>query len=73
MHSLENWINEYVDLHAKDYNGSLAPSIRRGFDNSMQANIDYHKAVAQAFDVNGDKELVKYHNMMSNVYGSLLS
>jgi len=46
--------------------------IKQGFGSSMQAIIYYHKAVADALSRDGDRKLVKYHTLMSDVYSALL-
>ena len=47
--------------------------IKEGFDSSMQANIYYHKAVADALSENGDRKLVTYHTLMSDIYMALIA
>jgi hypothetical protein len=72
LHGLEDWISEVVKNKSNGHNDAIPPMIREGFDCSMQANIDYHKAVADTFSENGDRKLVTYHTLMSNVYSALL-
>lgn len=72
LHSLEDWISEVVKDKTNGHNDGIPPMIKEGFDCSMQANVDYHKAVADALNKNGDKKLVAYHTLMSKVYSALL-
>ena len=71
--SLEDWISEVVKDKTSSHNDGIPPMIKEGFDCSMQANMDYHKAVADTLNENGDKKLVVYHTLMSNVYSALLA
>lgn len=73
LHGLEDWISEVVKDKTNGRNDGIPPMIKEGFDCSMQANIDYHKAVADTLNKNGDKKLVVYHTLMSNVYSALLT
>lgn len=73
LHSLEDWISEVVKDKTNGRNDGIPPMIKEGFNCSMQANVDYHKAVADALSGNGDKKLVIYHTLMSNVYSALLA
>lgn len=72
LHGLEDWISEVVKDKTNGHNDGIPPMIKEGFDCSMQANIDYHKAVADTLNKNDDKKLVLYHTLMSNVYSALL-
>ena len=72
LHSLEDWISEIVKDKTNGHNDGIPPMIKEGFDCSMQANIDYHKAVADTLNANDDKKLVVYHTLMSKAYGALL-
>lgn len=72
LHGLEDWISEVVKDKTNGHNDGIPPMIKDGFVCSMQANVDYHKAVADALDENGDKKLVIYHTLMSNAYSALL-
>jgi hypothetical protein len=71
--SLEDWISEVIKDKSNGHNDSIPPMIREGFDSSMQANIDYHKAVADALSGNGDRRLVAYHTLMSDAYKALIA
>lgn len=71
--SLEDWISEVVNDKTNGHNETIPPMIREGFASSMQANVDYHKAVADALSEYSDKKLVIYHRLMSNVYAALLA
>lgn len=68
LHSLEDWINEVIKDKSNGHNDSIPPMIKEGFDSSMRANIYYHKAVADALSGDGDRKLVTYHTLMSDVY-----
>lgn len=72
LHGLEDWISEVVKDKTNGRNDGIPPMIKEGFDCSMQANIDYHKAVADALSGDGNEKLVVYHTLMSNVYSALL-
>ena len=73
LHSLEDWISEVVKDNTNGHNDGIPPMIKEGFDCSVQANVDYHKAVADTLNENGDKRLVVYHTLMSNAYRALLT
>ena len=72
LHGLEDWIREVVNDKSNGHNDAIPPVIREGFDCSMQANIDYHRAVADALSKNGNKKLVTFHTLMSDAYSALL-
>jgi hypothetical protein len=61
LHSLEDWISEFVEDKTNGHNAGIPPMIKEGFNCSMHANMDYHKASATALNANGDKKLVVYH------------
>jgi len=73
LFSLEEWISEVVKEKSNGENNKIAPFILEGFDRSMQANIDYHRATAAALAGNGNSKLVSYHNLMSEAYRALLA
>jgi hypothetical protein len=73
LHSLEDWISEVVKDKTNGHNDGIPPMIKEGFLCSMQANADYHKAVADVLNENGNKKLVVYHTLMSSVYSALLT
>jgi hypothetical protein len=73
LHSLEDWISEVIKGKSNGHNDSIPTMIKEGFDSSMQANIYYHKAVADALSGNSDRKLVTYHTLMSDVYSALLA
>lgn len=72
LHGLEDWISEVVKDKTNGRNDGIPPMIKEGFDCSMQASMDYHKAVADTLNKNSDKKLIVYHTLMSNVYSALL-
>ena len=73
LHGLEDWISEVVKDKTNGRNDRIPIMIKEGFDCSMHANMDYHKAVADTLNKNDDKKLVAYHTLMSNVYSALLT
>ena len=73
LHSLEDWISEVVKDKTNGHNAGIAPMIKDGFNCSMHANMDYHKAVADTLNENDDRKLIVYHTLMSNAYRALLT
>ena len=73
LHSLEDWISGVVKEKTNGHNDGIPPMIKDGFDCSMQASADYHKAVADALNGSGNEKLIVYHILMSNVYSALLA
>ena len=73
LNSLEDWINEVVALKADGHNEAIPGMIDEGFQRSMLANSDFHKAMADALNETGNTSLSSYHIIMSEVYGSFLA
>lgn|GEM_PF-5268442 len=73
LNGLEDWISKVVKDKSNGHNDGIPPMIKESFDCSIQANIDYHKAVAVALSGNGDGKLVAFHTLMSDVYSALLA
>jgi hypothetical protein len=69
----EDWINEVVAEKADGHNDAIPGMINEGFQRSMLANIDFHKAMSDALDETGDTSLASYHVIMSEVYRSFLA
>jgi hypothetical protein len=69
----EDWINEVVAVKADGHNEAIPGMINEGFQHSMLANSDFHKAMADALGETGDTSLASYHVIMSKVYRSFLA
>jgi hypothetical protein len=69
----EDWINEVVAVKADGHNEAIPGMINEGFQHSMLANSDFHKAMADALGETGNTSLASYHVIMSKVYRSFLA
>jgi len=69
----EDWINEVVAEKANGHNEAIPGMINAGFHSSMQANINFHSAMADALDETGDTSLASYHVIMAKVYQTFLA
>ncbi|HXV46838.1 MAG TPA: hypothetical protein VD736_09210 [Nitrososphaera sp.] len=65
---LEDWINEVVAKYADGHNGQIPNKFIEGFKQSIQANIGFHKEMADNMNEADDPILAKYHNLMSEMY-----
>jgi len=70
---MEDWINEVVAVEADGHNDAIPGMINDGFQHSMLANSDFHKAMSDALDETGDISLASYHVIMAKVYRSFLT
>lgn len=73
LSSFEDWINEVVAVKADGHNEAIPGMINEGFQHSMLANSDFHKAMADALGETGNTSLASYHVIMSKVYRSFLA
>lgn len=70
--SMESWINEVVAKHADGHNELIPGRIKAGFQDALQANMEYHKEMANSLATVDDVTLAKYHTLMVDIYRTFM-
>ena len=64
---LEDCINKVVAKYADGHNEQIPNKVIEGFKQSIQANIEFHKEMADNINEADDPILAEYHNLMSEI------
>jgi hypothetical protein len=72
MQALDKYINDVIAKKHGTQADELPIIIRNRFALSIQANIDYHKSMAEGNMKAGDIAMANFHSLKVRIYESLL-